>query len=31
VHMSFREVFAGVGRMAFRWYSLRNVSSRNQW
>jgi hypothetical protein len=29
VHMSFREVLA-VGRMAIRWYSLHNVSSRNQ-
>jgi hypothetical protein len=29
VHMSFREVLA-VGRMAIRWCSLNNVSSRNQ-
>jgi hypothetical protein len=29
--MSFREVFAAAGRMAIRWYSLRNISSRNQW
>jgi hypothetical protein len=31
VHMSFREVLAAVGRVAIRWYSLRNVCTRNQW
>jgi hypothetical protein len=29
--MSFREVFTAADRTAIRWYSLRNVCSRNQW